>query len=76
MPGANELMAPVHTRMPVILHRADLHRADYDQWLYAEDERNPVDLLRPYEASEMACAPCNPQVGNVRNNGPEMLNSG
>ena len=35
----------------------------------------PVDLLRPYEAEDMTIAACNPLVGNVRNNGPEMLNS-
>ena len=29
----------------------------------------------PYESEEMAMYPCNPAVGNVRNNGPEMLNS-
>jgi putative SOS response-associated peptidase YedK len=67
---ANALMEPVHNRMPVILHPRD-----YDRWLGQDGGRAPVDLMRPYESEEMACAPCNPQVGNVRNNGPEMLNS-
>ncbi|MGA7342888.1 MAG: SOS response-associated peptidase [Terracidiphilus sp.] len=66
--GANELMAPVHNRMPVILHSRD-----YERWLETGVAPAPVDLLRPYEAGEMACAPCNPKVGNTRNNGPEML---
>jgi putative SOS response-associated peptidase YedK len=67
----NELTAEVHTRMPVILHARD-----YDRWLdRGETERPPVDLLRPYEAEAMTATPCNPLVGNVRNNGPEMLNS-
>ncbi len=69
--GANELMAPVHNRMPVILHRKD-----HARWLDRNDEdRLPVDLLRPFESGVMEASPCNPMVGNARNNGPEMLNS-
>ncbi len=70
---ANELMATVHTRMPVILHPRD-----YDRWLQ-RGEADPAQLqqllamLRPYEAEAMTAAPANPSVGNVRNNGPEML---
>ena len=68
---ANELTGQVHDRMPVILHARD-----YDRWLErGEAEQLPVDLLRPYEAEEMRVDACNPAVGNVRNNGPEMLNS-
>ncbi len=67
---ANELMSPVHTRMPVILHPRD-----YSRWLDRDTDRPPIDLLRPFESELMAAAPCNPLVGNVRNNGPEMLNS-
>lgn len=65
----NELTGQVHTRMPVILHPRD-----YDRWLERDrPEQPPVDLLRPYEAEEMRMSACNPAVGNVRNNGPEML---
>ena len=39
------------------------------------DRTPPIDLLRPYEAEAMRADTCNPAVGNVRNNGPEMLNS-
>ena len=68
---ANELMASVHTRMPVILHPRD-----HDRWLSREvTYQPPVDLLRPFEAEDMELKPANPLVGNVRNNGPEMLNS-
>lgn len=68
---ANEVMSSVHTRMPVILHRRD-----YDRWLSREvTEQPPIDLLRPYESEMMEMGPANPLVGNVRNNGPEMLNS-
>lgn len=68
---ANELMSPVHTRMPVILHPRD-----YRRWLSREpSDQPPLDLLRPFEADAMKAGCCNPLVGNVRNNGPEMLNS-
>ena len=66
---ANELMARIHDRMPVILEPRD-----YDRWLdRGIPEQQPVDLLRPYDAEEMEMHPANPAVGNVRNNGPEML---
>ena len=68
---SNEMTAQVHNRMPVILHPGD-----YDRWLQrGEAHKLPVDLLRPYEAEEMSADACNPAVGNVRNNGPDMLNS-
>ncbi len=67
---ANELMSAVHTRMPVILHPRD-----YSRWLERDLERPPVDLLRPFESGAMEAFACNPLVGNVRNNGAEMLNS-
>ncbi len=66
---ANELMTKIHPRMPVILHTRD-----YDRWLDREEtERLPIDLLRPFESEEMEVYEANPKVGNVRNNGPEMM---
>ena len=35
----------------------------------------PLDLLRPYESEDKEMYEANPLVGNVRNNGPEMLHS-
>jgi putative SOS response-associated peptidase YedK len=68
---ANELALPIHDRMPVILHPRD-----YDRWLNDYDEsRPPIDLLRPYESDGMRMTPANRSVGNVRNNGSQMLNS-
>jgi putative SOS response-associated peptidase YedK len=53
-----------------------LHPRDYDRWLDQEEtERLPLDLLRPLESDEMEMAEANPKVGNVRNNGPEMMRS-
>ena len=46
---ANELMEPVHTRMPVILHPKD-----YDRWLSIDEtDQPPIDLLRPFESEAM-----------------------
>jgi putative SOS response-associated peptidase YedK len=68
---ANEIMAPIHDRMPVILLPQD-----WEEWLSRDDSRPPpAHLLRPYDADAMQTEHCNPLVGNVRNNGPEMLNS-
>jgi putative SOS response-associated peptidase YedK len=66
---ANELMEPVHNRMPVILHPKD-----YERWLQRRKtaSRGPP---QPYNSEKMEASPCNPLVGNVRNNGPRMLNS-
>jgi len=65
----NELMEPIHNRMPVILEPKD-----YDRWLDPGDPaRPPVDLLRPYPAQRMKAWPVSSRVGNVRNNGPELL---
>lgn len=66
---ANEIMSRIHPRMPVILHARD-----YDRWLDREETvRLPLDLLRPYESEEMEVYEANPKVGNVRNNGPELM---
>ncbi len=66
---ANELMAKIHPRMPCILHARD-----YERWLdRKETEQLPIDLLRPFESEGMVVHEANQRVGNVRNNGPEML---
>jgi putative SOS response-associated peptidase YedK len=61
-------MEPIHNRMPVILHRKD-----YERWLAPADPANlAVDLLRPYPAEEMKAWRVGSDVGNVRNNRPEL----
>ena len=43
---ANELMAPVHNRMPVIVHPGN-----FDRWLSRDETHQPpIDLLRPFPA--------------------------
>ncbi len=46
----NELVAPIHDRMPVILAPAD-----YERWL--GDEPDPADLVRPYSTDQMVSWP-------------------
>ena len=68
---ANELTAPVHNRMPVILRPGD-----FDRWLDRElTAQPPIDLLRPFPADEMEAFEVSKDVGNVKNNSPELLNS-
>ena len=65
----NEVMEPIHNRMPVILDPKD-----FDRWLDAGDpSRPPVDLLRPYPAERMCAWQVSGRVGNVRNNEPGLL---
>jgi putative SOS response-associated peptidase YedK len=70
----NQLMEPIHNRMPVILAERD-----YQRWLEPDGfdpgggARPPVDLLRPYPADEMIAWPVRERVGNVRNNDPQLL---
>lgn len=66
----NELVAPIHNRMPVILPHQTWRR-----WL--GEDRAETDglqaLLRPYPAEAMRAYPVATRVGNVRNNDPELL---
>ena len=65
----NELVEPLHNRMPVIIPRRD-----YTRWLASSDpERLPLDLLRPYPAQEMTVWKVDPAVGNVKNDSPTLL---
>ncbi len=65
----NEIMRPLHNRMPVILRRED-----YRRWLEPGDPaRLPVDLLRPFDAGRMKAWKVNARVGNVRNNDPDCV---
>ncbi len=68
---ANELVRPIHDRMPVILAPQD-----YGTWL---DPRTPPEqlhaLLRPYPAEAMKAVPVGSYVSNPRNEGPQCLAS-
>lgn len=65
----NELLEPIHNRMPVILAPQD-----YQRWLESgEGTHLPIDLLRPYPAEEMKAWKIGSAVGNVRNNEPGLI---
>ena len=66
----NELVAPIHNRMPVILPRDAWRR-----WL-GEDEAGVDDLcgmLRPFPAELMGAHPIRRRIGDVRNNDADLL---
>lgn len=64
---ANELIATIHDRMPVILPRAA-----YDRWL-SPIEPDPRDLLAPYPAEQMRMWPISTRVNSPRNDDPSIL---
>jgi len=68
--SANDVVAPVHDRMPVILPRDA-----YDAWLDPA-ERTPdslQDLLRPYPPAEMEAYEVSTAVNAVKVDGPECI---
>jgi putative SOS response-associated peptidase YedK len=65
----NELMEPIHNRMPVIIPPKD-----YERWMAPADPAHlPVDLLRPYPAEEMKVWEVGRAVGNTRNNDASLV---
>jgi putative SOS response-associated peptidase YedK len=67
---ANELVQPVHGRMPAILPPDA-----YDSWLdpATADAERLAELLRPYPASEMASRAVSAAVNSARNEGPRCV---
>jgi putative SOS response-associated peptidase YedK len=65
----NELMAPIHDRMPVILPKES-----WEAWLDpALSPSAAVSMLIPFPAIEMLAYPVGAAVGRVENDGPELL---
>jgi putative SOS response-associated peptidase YedK len=69
---ANDVVAPVHNRMPVILHPED-----YALWLDPGfDEKEPLTtLLKPYPAEAMEACPVSRRVNSPSNNEPSCIES-
>lgn len=67
---ANEVVSPLHNRMPVILARQD-----YGRWLnpnlHEDDDLQP--LLRPYSAEAMTAFPVSTRVNSTRNDEPACI---
>jgi putative SOS response-associated peptidase YedK len=67
---ANELLCPLHNRMPVILQPAD-----YSRWLDAErqDPEKIMPLLKPVPAEAMLMHSVSTSVNNPKTDGPQCL---
>jgi len=66
----NDLLRPIHDRMPVIVDPAD-----YDRWLAPEGAATEplAGLLKPYPAEPLAARPVGPAVNNAQNEGAACL---
>lgn len=67
--GPNDLMVPIHNRMPVILPAEQ-----WDTWLdpAIDDKARLLEMLVPYPAEGMRERRVSKAVGNVKNKGPEV----
>ena len=68
--AANDFMAPIHTRMPVILDDDGLAA-----WLdpAVQDAGAVLPLLVPCADDLLTADPVAPLVNNLRNDGPELI---
>lgn len=65
----NELMAPIHDRMPVILTDETI-----EEWTYARQEPDALmELLRPAPDDVLTATAVSPRVDSVKNDDPECL---
>ncbi len=65
----NELAAPIHDRMPVILDEPRL-----TSWLRPEPlESELKEILIPLDADQMQVYPVSAAIGNVKNNEPHLI---
>jgi len=63
---ANELVAEIHDRMPLIFAPAD-----YTRWL--SDEPDPGDLMRPFPTEPMRMWPTSTRVNKPENDDPSIV---
>ena len=59
----NELVAPIHTRMPVILPEGD-----HAKWLGEAEDGDLKALLKPFPADQMRIWEISPRVNSPENN--------
>jgi putative SOS response-associated peptidase YedK len=64
----NELVAEIHTRMPVILSTET-----QDQWLSGEAGK---EVLRPFPPEDMKIRPVSTRINKPENNDPGLLEEG
>jgi putative SOS response-associated peptidase YedK len=64
----NAVCATIHNRMPVMLARED-----WPHWLGTLEERKGIIGHATFPAERMECWPVGKSVGNVRNEGPQLI---
>ncbi len=62
---ANDLVAKLHDRMPVVIAPEDRER-----WLTGPD---PQELLKPYPSERMTMWPVSPKLNSPKNDTPDLL---
>jgi putative SOS response-associated peptidase YedK len=69
---ANEIVRPVHVRMPAILRPED-----YSAWMdrKKDDANEALTLVHAFDASAMKATPVGPFVNDARHEGAECLNA-
>ena len=67
---ANDLLRPIHDRMPVIITRKD-----YDSWLNPDisGQETFQSLMLPYPSHEMVFFPVNPKVNKATYDNPDCI---
>lgn len=67
---ANEILRPVHDRMPVILHPDE-----YEVWLETDVRKLGLikEMLRPYPAEEMTSYPVSTAINSPQNQGVTLI---
>lgn len=67
---ANDMLKPVHDRMPVILHPED-----YEMWLDDDERKTDLrrDLLQPFPAEEMLGHLVSTLVNSARSQGADLV---
>ncbi len=70
MTDANDLIRPIHDRMPVIAAKSD-----YDPWLDPKtgDLKKLKSILRPCASDALEMYDVTPEVNSPKNNSPENI---
>lgn len=66
--GPNNLIEPIHNRMPVILRQKD-----YDEWLFSNDQESLKSMFVPFPAKGMRMYKVSELVNSVKAEGPELI---
>ncbi|MCF7861733.1 SOS response-associated peptidase [Candidatus Woesearchaeota archaeon] len=65
----NEIMKPIHNRMPVILNRDS-----ENEWIKKIDSSQLVDMMVPFSSNEMSYYMVSDKVNNPKNDTPNVIN--